>query len=287
MFSRVATRFAPLVTCTLLAAQKPAPPPDVLAVEKEIVQALVGFARHAETYKAPSRARSVYATILAYYDTDNASARAGLGYKRVKDEWQQVTPPDKLPADSANPQQRDTVAKAWRPAAMRAGKLHRELGIALSSARFFGIDVPTPGELVAWYDTVTEPTGAHRPHAGGAKDGRDVAAPTAAALFARFFCQQDPSKTPIMKAAADLLLAVADPQDPVACYWTTYALFQTGGRHWAEWQKRVDDKVVRGQVRDGDLRGSWQPAGGASRVRTAALNVLTLEAYYRYTRLVR
>lgn len=159
---------------------------------------------------------------------------------------------------------------------------------ALASARFFGIDVPpTSGELVAWYDTVAEPTGAHRAHAGGPKEGRDVAAATGAALFARFFCQQDPSRTPVMKAAADLLLAVADPQDPIACYWTTYALFQCGGRHWDEWRKRVDEKVVRGQVRDGDLRGSWPPAAGSSRVRTSALNVLTLEAYHRYARLVR
>ncbi len=90
-----------------------------------------------------------------------------------------------------------------------------------------------------------------------------------------------------MKAAADLLLATSDPKDPWGAYWTTYALFQMGGRHWVEWNRRIDGDIVQTQIRDGELKGSWEPAGGCTRLTTTALRVLTLEAYYRYSRLVR
>jgi hypothetical protein len=86
--------------------------------------------------------------------------------------------------------------------------------------------------------------------------------PAGAALFARFFAGQDPKQVPVMKVSADLLLATSDPKDPWGAYWTTYALFQMGGRHWVEWNRRIDGDIVQTQIRDGELKGSWEPAGG-------------------------
>ena len=57
--------------------------------------------------------------------------------------------------------------------------------------------------------------------------------------------------------------------------------------HWGEWNSRIDGDIVQTQIRDGELKGSWEPAGGCTRLTTTALRVLTLEAYYRYSRLVR
>lgn len=46
-------------------------------------------------------------------------------------------------------------------------------------------------------------------------------------------------------------------------------------------------RIVATQIlRDGKQRGSWHPSNGASRATTTAFNILSLEAYYRYGRLL-
>lgn len=143
---------------------------------------------------------------------------------------------------------------------------------ANASASFFGLRGPMPpGSGVEWFDT----------------HGSDEPLPAAAELFSRFFAGQDPKDTPRMTALADSLLARADPQDPHTAFWTTHALFQQGGRHWVQWSKRLHAAIAKTQLRDGDLNGSWAPAPGCSRLVTTALHILSLQAYYRYTRLVR
>ena len=104
-----------------------------------------------------------------------------------------------------------------------------------------------------------------------------------------------------MTAAANLLLSkppVWDEKsgaiDHYYWYYATYALFQYGGRHWSEWQKKLEAAVVKNQHRDGakkNLYGSWDPIGAwgedGGRVYSTAILTLTLEAYYRYSKLVR
>ena len=70
-------------------------------------------------------------------------------------------------------------------------------------------------------------------------------------------------------------------------YYATLALFNMGGRWWEEWNPKVRDTLVAHQRLEGDRRGSWDPpedgfdsVGG--RTYCTALNVLTLEVYYRY-----
>ena len=74
-------------------------------------------------------------------------------------------------------------------------------------------------------------------------------------------------------------------------YYATYALYQMGGNHWKQWSKQLTPAVVRSQRKDANFRGSWDPAGAwgddGGRVYSTAILVLTLEAYYRYTRLIR
>ncbi len=120
--------------CTaFLAAQAPAPK-DELELDKQVAQLLVAYARTAESSKLPSAARRAYEAILDHYDVEHAAARAGLGWKKVKGEWQQVTPVDKLPADAATPAQKKAVADAWNLTRKRVGAMHRELGLALLAA---------------------------------------------------------------------------------------------------------------------------------------------------------
>lgn len=120
---------------------------------------------------------------------------------------------------------------------------------------------------------------------------------TAVGLFCRFFLGQDPKETEVMKKAADTLLtkppvwAKDGSIDHYYWYYASYALYQMGGNYWTQWQKHLNTAVVKTQRNDGNFKGSWDPIGAwgedGGRVYSTAILVLTLEAYYRYTKLVR
>lgn len=109
-------------------ASDPAAPKSRAELDQKVATLLVAFARTAEANKLPSQARRTFEQILDHYDTDNPPARAGLGWKRGKGEWQQTTPSAKLPPDSGNRDQQRTVAQAWTKACERIGGMHRALG---------------------------------------------------------------------------------------------------------------------------------------------------------------
>ena len=121
---------------------------------------------------------------------------------------------------------------------------------------------------------------------------------TAVSLLCRFFLGKQPKDDPLMARQADLILAspptwsTSDGSiDHYYWYYGTYALYQYGGRPWAQWERRLKQAVVDPQRRDGNFDGSWDPVGvwgeDGGRVYSTALLCLTLEAYYRYTRLAR
>lgn len=187
--------------------------------------------------------------------------------------------------------------------------------MAYESGKFFKLQV-NPAALKiceAYLDQVSDPTGKHGYTKQGESSSRKPgnhstrfpvekgAALSAAGLFCRFFMGQNPKDKPVMKAAADLLRAKPPVWDEKAgsidhyyWYYASYALFQYGGSHWKAWQKQLETTVVNNQHRDGDsknLIGSWDPIGvwgdDGGRVYSTAMLTLTLEAYYRYSRLVR
>jgi hypothetical protein len=69
-------------------------------------------------------------------------------------------------------------------------------------------------------------------------------------------------------------------------YYATLAMFSLGGEHWEWWNTRIRDLLVARQRKDGCARGSWNPealwAEDIGRVYSTAINVLTLEIYYRF-----
>ncbi len=120
---------------------------------------------------------------------------------------------------------------------------------------------------------------------------------TAAGLFCRFFLGQNPKETPCMDKAAERLLAHRPVWDTKAgtidhyyWYYASYALYQLGGTAWREWSKSLTSAVVRTQRIGGSADGSWDPVDAwgedGGRVYSTAILALTLEAYYRYTRVV-
>ena len=60
-----------------------------------------------------------------------------------------------------------------------------------------------------------------------------------------------------------------------------------GGQRWEAWNHFIKKAVLPGQSRAGHEKGSWEPDANwlgsmGGRVFTTAMNVLTLEVYYRY-----
>ncbi len=184
--------------------------------------------------------------------------------------------------------------------------------MALKSGKDFGLEV-NPNALklgLAYLDEVTEPDGRCGYTRRGERSSRNTGehakrfpadrteALTAAGLLCRFFLGQNPREHKIMVAAANRLLKQPPKWDPDAgtidqyyWYFGTYAMYQVGGKHWRAWSKRMEPAVVGSQLTAGNAAGSWDPVGvwgeSGGRVYSTALMTLSLEAYYRYARIVR
>ena len=70
-------------------------------------------------------------------------------------------------------------------------------------------------------------------------------------------------------------------------YYGTQAMFQVGGRFWKNWNYYMRDLLIRTQVPNGHLRGSWMFEGDHSnqiggRLYSTCMACLILEVYYRY-----
>ena len=183
--------------------------------------------------------------------------------------------------------------------------------LAYKSASDFGIDVnkQTFKLMQAWLDQMTDPVSGRTGYLerGGWSSRRQgdhaVRFPrengecmTAVSLLVRFFLGNTPDDDKMMATQADLI-AKQLPKwedgyiDHYYWYYGTYALYQFGGRQWNTWENSLTSAVVKKQREDGNYLGSWDPVGvwgdDGGRVYSTALLCLTLEAYYRYSRIVR
>ena len=184
--------------------------------------------------------------------------------------------------------------------------------MALKSAKDFHLKVDQKAfEYAAlWYDQVTDPNtgqcGYTKRGQGSAREaGQEDKFPaskteamTGVGLFTRFWLGLDPADQSVMLAAADTILKkppVWNPNDGSIdlyyWYYGSYAMFQVGGAKWKRWRHSLEKALMTSQRKKAHARGSWDPisAWGESggRVYTTALGVLTLEVYYRYSRLMR
>jgi hypothetical protein len=119
---------------------------------------------------------------------------------------------------------------------------------------------------------------------------------TACALLLDCFDGADSASADAARRA-DLVLAQRPRWDESAgsidyyfWYYGSYAMWQVGGRPWDQWQKALLDTVVNHQRKEACELGSWDPQvdpwgreGG--RVYSTAINVLSLQVYYRHAQL--
>jgi hypothetical protein len=79
-------------------------------------------------------------------------------------------------------------------------------------------------------------------------------------------------------------------RDTYYWYYGTQVMFHMGGKYWEEWNGRLHPLLVNSQVKAGPLAGSWNPrlpvpdrwGPQAGRLYVTALNLLSLEVYYRH-----
>lgn len=73
------------------------------------------------------------------------------------------------------------------------------------------------------------------------------------------------------------------------CYYGTLAMFQIGGKEWKTWNEALKKALLETQSKQGCESGSWSPSDAwnvqGGRVYSTAINVLTLETYYRYKKI--
>jgi hypothetical protein len=78
--------------------------------------------------------------------------------------------------------------------------------------------------------------------------------------------------------------------DFYAWYYGSYAVNQMGEPHWTQWSRALTDAVLKKQRGDGNFKGSWDPVDAwgedGGRVYSTATLALTLQAYYRYARVI-
>ena len=96
----------------------------------------------------------------------------------------------------------------------------------------------------------------------------------------------------MLKAADTILATLPGSNDFSAQFFGSFAFYQLGGRHWREWSNALTKALVKSEWRVGEFAGSWDPdqdlqGRQRGRVYSTAMGMLTLEIYYRYTRLSR
>ncbi|MHC5066673.1 MAG: prenyltransferase/squalene oxidase repeat-containing protein [Planctomycetota bacterium] len=184
--------------------------------------------------------------------------------------------------------------------------------LAYKSAKDFGLQVNDDAMRygLAWLDDVTDQGSGRTGYLsrGGSSSRRDGLhgeqfprekgeCMTAVALMCGYFLGEDPQQKPIMQRQADLIASKPPVWDEASgsidhyyWYYGSYALFQAGKKHWRDWSSSLTKAVIKTQRRDQNFSGSWDPVGvwgeDGGRVYSTAILLLTLEAYYRFPKLL-
>jgi hypothetical protein len=146
-----------------------------------------------------------------------------------------------------------------------------------------------------WLNRVTAPDGRVGYMKRADQERRRHQAMTAVGMMCRIFIDKNRGDPRLRRGADQIVKQLpawkGKQIDFYAWYYASLALFQydgPSGRYWTMWNERMKNALVRHQRKasDGCLHGSWDTVGAwtrqGGRVYATAVNVLTLEVYYRY-----
>ncbi len=174
--------------------------------------------------------------------------------------------------------------------------------LALKAAKTAGLEVPEEAFLGAqrWFARATSSDGVAGYTGPGTGSGvlsgneayKSYPTMTAVSVVCRVFSGERLSTPQLQKGAKviaqDLPLYRENEVNYYYWYYGTYALYQFGGPRWEKWNTAMLKALVGTQRSGGCDDGSWDAVGewctAGGRVYAVALNVLTLEIYYRYER---
>ncbi|MDX1944557.1 MAG: hypothetical protein SFU86_04050 [Pirellulaceae bacterium] len=180
--------------------------------------------------------------------------------------------------------------------------------MALKSGELANLNVPkdTYAKIDKWLDLAQQsPAEPHlyrynpyAPDTEEQKHGRSASKTmTAVGLLMRLYTGWKRDNPNLAKGADYLkenLPAIGTPREPQRdtyyWYYGTQVMFHMGGEHWQAWNSRLHPLIVNGQTKAGPLAGSWDPRGAVpdrwgphgGRLYVTALNLLSLEVYYRH-----
>jgi hypothetical protein len=196
------------------------------------------------------------------------------------------------------PGMNDTSCTVWAVAALKAADL---ANLTVPKSAFEG--------AMNWLKKVTDDTYYKTGYTGKGDTGarlqeamgkfKPTEAMTAAGVLSRILIQEQKATNRPQILGGGNRLKQNPPRWDIAggtidmyyWFWGTQACFQLGRQYWKAWNEPMKNALVPTQKREGCENGSWDPIGAwgtaGGRVYATALNVMTLEVYYRYMRFLK
>ena len=189
----------------------------------------------------------------------------------------------------------DTSVSGWMMMAMKSGELS---GLEVPAKTYAGIERWMDGAQESEANGSLYRYNPDAPDTDAQRHGRRVTPTmTAVGLLSRLYTGWDRG-LPAMQQGADYLSkyppAIGSPRNPKRdtyyWYYATQVMFHMGGRHWEDWNGRLNPILTSSQLQGGSNAGSWEPmlpvpdrwAPFAGRIYVTAMNLLSLEVYYRH-----
>lgn len=176
----------------------------------------------------------------------------------------------------------------WHAGDSASAGLTYWMTLSLLSARDFQLEVDAQRVLAAirWLGSMAE-----RRDGNSARSDWPPCSPTAAtaaSLLPRLMAGQGLDE---LRPVADSLRQATIQADDER-FFTSYAVWQFGGDLWEQWRAEHHRPVLARQQLDGPRAGSWDPDSSpfgqrGGRLYATAVNVLTLEVFYRYAKIVK
>jgi hypothetical protein len=161
--------------------------------------------------------------------------------------------------------------------------------MALKSAQMAGLEVPaaTLKKAERFLDSVAAANNGY-----GYTDTSATPTMSAVGLLCRQFMQGWGPQNLRLIQGINANLKPTPPgtrKDAYYHYYATQVMYHFGGDAWKSWNQKMRDQLVESQERDKESPnfGSWSSTGdvhgtSGGRLMVTALNLLTLEVYYRY-----